>query len=265
LDQQSADSPGASKHLLARGERPPFRVRNAGARARLLFVADHAGVAIPARLAGLGLPRARLASHIAVDVGVGAVGRRLATSLGATLIEQRFSRLVIDCNRDPARPDSICETSDGVAIPGNLALGPEARGRRIDEVFGPYHRRIERELDARAAAGTPTLFVSLHSFTPMLQGFARPWRLGVLHMNDSPFSAAVLRRLRSALSPEEVGDNQPYRMDGTDFTVPRHALARGLDYLELEIRQDLIDAAAGALSMARLLSDVLPAAAADMG
>lgn len=232
---------------------------NAGAPAPFLIVADHAGASTPRRLAGLGLPPERLATHIGVDIGVSEVARRLAETLKATLVEQRFSRLVIDCNRDPARADSICETSDGVAVPGNQAITPQARSARIDEVFLPYHQRIARELEARAQADAPTLFVSLHSFAPTLQGEARPWRFGVLHMEDSPFSEAVLRRLRSSVDADGVGDNQPYRMDGTDFTVPRHAIARGLDYLELEIRQDL--AAEAPAAVCGLLAGVLSAAA----
>jgi len=42
----------------------------------------------------------------------------------------------------------------------------------------------------------------------------------------------------SALGP--IGDNQPCRLDETDYCAPRHAIVRGIDYLELEIRQDLI-------------------------
>ena len=39
---------------------------------------------------------------------------------------------------------------------------------------------------------------------------------------------------------EAAGDNLPYAMDGTDNTVDVHAFTRGLDYLELEVRQDLL-------------------------
>jgi predicted N-formylglutamate amidohydrolase len=257
-----ADSPGDPKPRVAAGEAAPFIVANPGGASDLLLLGDHAGAAIPRGLRGLGLPPAALAAHIAVDIGVAGLGARLAKALDAVFIAQRYSRLVIDCNRDPARPDSVCEVSDGVAIPGNAALTAAARQARVHAVFAPYHARIAAEIDARLAAGRRTLVTSLHSFTPVMAGFARPWRFGVLHMGGSRFSVAVLAALRTALDPALVGDNQPYRMDGSDYTIPHHAIGRGLDYAELEVRQDLLATPAGQAEVAALLAPLLAATAA---
>lgn len=245
--------------LLAADEASPYSVRSEGAAGPFLLIGDHAGVAIPRQLGDLGLTPAALGAHIASDIGVDGLGERLSALLAATFIAQRYSRLVIDCNRDPARPDAMCEVSDGIAVPGNLGLDDAARAQRIDEVFRPYHDRIAAELDARA--GSPTLLVSLHSFTPVMGGAARPWRFGVLHLPGSRFSDAVLARLRDTPGAGEIGDNAPYAMDGTDYTVPYHAVARGLDYVELEVRQDLLADAAGQDRIAALLAPVLRSAA----
>lgn len=224
---------------------------------------DHAGRVIPSRLADLGLTEPDLDRHIAWDIGVAGLGRRLSAALDATFIAQRFSRLVIDCNRDPARADSIPEISDGTVIPGNAALTPAERAARIAQVFTPYHDRIAAELDQRAARGLPTVVVALHSFTPVMQAFARPWRFGILHLGGSPFSDAMLARLRAEPDRPDVGDNEPYRMDDVDFTIPHHAIGRGLDYVELEVRQDLLADEAGQQAIAERLARVLPAALAD--
>ncbi len=221
---------------------------------------DHAGRQIPARLRGLGLPEAALDLHIACDIGVAGLGALLSDRLGATFIAQRYSRLVIDCNRDPGRPDAIAEVSDEIAVPGNAGLSAAARAERVAEVFAPYHARITGEIDARRTAGQRPVLLALHSFTPVMAGAARPWRFGVLHMGSSPFSDAMLATLRAALGPDLVGDNEPYRMDGTDYTVPHHAIAGGLDYLELEVRQDLIADAGGQAEVAALLTPMLEAA-----
>ena len=114
---------------------------------------------------------------------------------------------------------------------------------------------------SRGTRGRPTHLVSLHSFTPSMDGFARPWRFGVLHLGDSAFSRAALAVLRSELG-EAVGDNQPYAMDGIDYTIPHHAKASGLDYLELEVRQDLLGTASDQAEIAGLLVGVLLEAAA---
>lgn len=237
-------------------DQPPFSVIDGGP-SPFLFIGDHAGAAVPASLGDLGLPREAFGRHIAIDIGVAGLGERLAARLDATFIAQRFSRLVIDCNRDPSRADSVCEVSDGTVIPGNQGLSPADRQARIDAVFAPYHARIAAELDRRQAAGRPTVLVALHSFTPVMAGHARPWRYGVLHLHNSPVSNAALRALRDALGEAVVGDNQPYSMTGIDFTVPHHAIARGIDYLELEVRQDLLETAPGQDEAADLIAAVL--------
>jgi predicted N-formylglutamate amidohydrolase len=259
LRNGSADSGQASTRLLSADEAPPFSVLNPGAGSPLVLVGDHAGRDIPRRLAGLGLPPGALDGHIAWDIGAAGLGADLAARLGATFIRQRYSRLVIDCNRDPARPDAMPAISDRVPIPGNAALDAAARAARVSEIFEPYHARIAAELDARTG---PIVVVSVHSFTPVLAGDARPWRFGVLHLGASPFSAAMLARLRAAFGADLVGDNQPYSMDGTDFTVPHHAVARGFDYLELEVRQDLIGDARGQAEIAAQIAPMLADTAA---
>lgn len=237
-------------------------MQNPGAGSPFVLIGDHAGREIPRGLGDLGLSDADRVRHIAWDIGVAGLGARLAQALGAPFIAQRWSRLVIDCNRDPARPDAIPAVSDGSAIPGNAGLTPADRAARVAEVFEPYHLAIAEALDGRA--GRPTLVVALHSFTPVMDGFRRPWRYGVLHLGRSAFSKAVLARLRAEPGIGEVGDNEPYAMDGTDFTIPHHAIRRGLDYAELEVRQDLIADAAGQARVAALLARVLPEALAAL-
>lgn len=237
--------------------------RNAGADSPFVLIADHAGQEIPLKLNNLQLSHSERRRHIALDIGIAGMGPILADDLGACLIAQRYSRLVIDCNREPSRLDAICEVSDGTVIPANLELTPEERQARIDEIFTPYHDAIAAELDARGSR--PTVMVALHSFTPAMAGHARPWRFGVLHLGASPFSDAMLVRLREAFGPEVVGDNQPYRMDDIDYSIPRHAIARGLDYLELEVRQDLMADPTGEAAVAAAIAPLLRAALADIG
>ena len=219
-----------------------------------VLVADHAGNAIPRAMGNLGLREDDLARHIAWDIGIAGVAEALAERLGAPLVRQRYSRLAIDCNRDPARADAIPEVSDGSAIPDNLVLDDEHRAVRIAAIHAPYHAAIAAAL---AGQGQPPIMVALHSFTPVMNGFTRPWHAGVLHdRGDTRFSDAVLAGLRARVDAP-VGDNEPYAMDGIDFTVPHHCYAAGRPYAEIEIRQDLIADAAGQERWADLLADVL--------
>jgi predicted N-formylglutamate amidohydrolase len=234
----------------------PVSLERFGAGSPFLLVCDHAGRAVPARLGRLGLPDAVFETHIAWDIGAAAFAEQLARRLGSTLIRQTYSRLVIDCNRDPDHPGAIPEVSDRVVIPGNAALDASERGLRIAEIHAPYHARIAAEVEARMTSGRPPLMICAHSFTPVMQGEARPWHVGVLHGGRSPASEALLALLR-AEGDLVVGDNQPYAMDGTDYTAPTHAWARGLDVIELEIRQDLLGEAAGQERFADLFARLL--------
>ncbi len=244
--------------LLTAGDPSPVAMLNPGASSPFVLIGDHAGLGLPHSLDSLGLTDADLARHIACDIGVRPLGEQLAGMLDATFVYQTYSRLVIDCNRDPAAEDAIPAVSDGTVIPGNQGLGEAARAARIAAIHAPYHAAITDVLDARA--GRPTVLVALHSFTPVMAGRVRPWDIGILHDGgDTRFAHAVLARL-AADGGFMTGDNEPYRMDATDHSVPRHAYPRGLPYVEVEFRQDHLSAPGGAALWAGRFADALSAA-----
>ncbi|QSQ44875.1 N-formylglutamate amidohydrolase [Xanthomonas translucens pv. translucens] len=247
----------AGPPLLGAGDPPPYRVHQAQGRSPYLLIADHAGQQVPQALAGLGLPQHELDRHIGWDIGIAAVTRTLAQVLDAFAIEQTYSRLVIDCNRPLAAPGSIAESSDGTRVPGNQGLDATARAARAAAIFVPYHARIAAELDRRRDAGSATILIAMHSFTPSMAGESRPWHAGVLYQRDARFAQALLAQLR-AEPGLVVGDNQPYSVsDATDYAIPVHAEARGLAHVELEIRQDLIADPSGQRQWAQRLLNML--------
>jgi predicted N-formylglutamate amidohydrolase len=255
------DSPAT---LLGADDPAPFTVHRAHGDSPFVLIADHAGQRIPARLGDLGLPQAELDRHIGWDIGIAGLAERLSEKLDAFAILQTYSRLVIDCNRPLEAPGSIVAVSDGTAIPGNESLDDDARTARALEIFAPYHARITQELDRRSEESPAPVLVSLHSFTPVFAGFVRPWHTGVLYHRD----ARLAHALRDALRAEAgmvVGDNEPYAVsDTSDFAVPVHGEQRGLLHVELEIRQDLIDDAAGQEEWAERLARILPALLPDL-
>ena len=243
-----------SASLLAPEDPAPFEDLRPGGASPFLLIADHAGQAVPAKLHQLGLPQAELDRHIGWDIGIAGTTTRLSALLDARAILQAYSRLVIDCNRPLHAPSSIATVSDGTTIPGNNALDIAGRQQRVDEIFKPYHARIDAALDERRRLGQPTILVAMHSFTPAMNGHARPWQAGVLYQRDARFAHALLEALR-AEGDLVVGDNEPYSVsDATDYAIPVHAEARGLAHVELEIRQDLIADADGQQAWAERLA-----------
>ncbi len=258
LPQMNAASRQTVSRLLSPGDPDPVIVQNEGGSSSHVLVCDHAGREIPARLGRLGVAEPDLERHIAWDIGAGGLASKLSVALDACLVRQVYSRLVIDCNRWPGQGDLVPPISDGTPVPANASLTARDVQDRIDAIHSPYHARIAAVLDDRASEPRPATVVSVHSFTPAMNGADRPWHVGVLHGGDSPLS----RRMLTMLMAEDglvVGDNQPYALCETDYTVPRHAQGRGLDYLELEVRQDLIADEAGQARMAALLTKMLQA------
>jgi predicted N-formylglutamate amidohydrolase len=251
--------------LLAPDEPDPVAVQNPNAASAILFLSDHAGRRIPRRLGTLGLGTADRERHIAWDIGIQGVTTPLADKLGATYIYQRYSRLVIDCNRRPGSAQSVMPISDGTEIPGNANLSAGEVRARENEILRPYQETIERELERRKAAARPIVIFSMHSCTPVFGGVARPWQIGVIAHTDWRIGDPLIELL-SAGTDFCVGRNKPYEVSmEMDYTIPVHAEGRGLPYVEIEIRQDLIADAAGQQEWAKLLGDLLPRVVAKSG
>ncbi|WP_416908813.1 MAG: N-formylglutamate amidohydrolase [Polymorphobacter sp.] len=202
--------------------------------APVLIIADHASNVVPEGV-DLGIDPALMDDHIALDIGTAALAEALAIELDAPAVVATVSRLVIDMNRDPLETGAVPSASDGHIILGNLALSPAERELRISAIHAPYHQRISDEIDAQS----PRLLLSIHSFTPQLAanpGEERPWPVGLLHNGDD--RAARLAHPLLAARGLHVGDNQPYSGRDLNYTMNRHAEARGLPYLGVEIRND---------------------------
>lgn len=248
----------ADVQILTPSDPPPVAIRPGGPGSPFVIVCDHGGKTFPRTLGTLGLSKLDRTRHIAWDIGAAAVARSLGRMLDACVIEQAYSRLIIDCNRPLHAPTSIVEVSDNTVIPGNAGLTQEDKNARARAIFEPYHRGIANELDRRRAWAQPTVLIALHSFTPVFMSVARPWHIGTLY-RDKQFAGIVLQLLRGY--ELTVGDNEPYQVsDATDYSIPVHGEQRGLPHTGLEIRQDLIAEEAGQQRFAGLLADVLTTA-----
>jgi predicted N-formylglutamate amidohydrolase len=249
--------PAGPYRLLAADEPPPFFEARRDGRSNFVIVVDHASRRIPRRLDELGMPESELQRHIAWDIGALNVAMGVAAALDAPLIAQNYSRLVIDCNRDPKVPSSIPLVSEASEIPGNRNLRDIEVTARRTEIFQPYHAHVTALLDERAAAGRKTILVAQHSMTNIYHGVPREMHAAVLYNRDRRFAGLVLDALRRDVGLM-VADNEPYFVsDETDYTIPHHGEARGLPHVEIEIRQDLLGGASGQADWAQRIAVAL--------
>jgi predicted N-formylglutamate amidohydrolase len=246
--------------LLAVGDPAPVTVRNEDGRSPFLIVADHGGNLVPTGLGGLGVSESERARHIGWDIGIAPVCQMLSDELDATLVQQNYSRLVIDCNRTPGTPTSMPEISELTPVPGNVRLSAAQKASRVAEIFRPYHDRIENELDRRRRESRPTALIAMHSFTPIFKAVTRPWHAGVLYNRDPRFAHLMMALLKRE-DGFVIGDNEPYSVtDDSDYTIPVHGERRGLHHVAIEIRQDLILSEAGQREWGERLARLLPQA-----
>jgi predicted N-formylglutamate amidohydrolase len=263
MDRRAPHTGSYSPLVIGSDDPPPFETVNAGGQANVVLLCDHASNAIPQSLAQLGLQPEDLGRHIAWDSGAAEITRILSRRLDAPAILTGYSRLVIDCNRKPGHETSIPATSDGIVIPGNQEIPTAEAARRVEAIFHPYHHAIEAAIDHVQARGVPPAIVAIHSFTPEMDGFARPWHLSVLWDKDPRLPVPLLAALRTH-DDLVVGDNQPYSgREHYGYSAEVHATAAGLPNALIEIREDHIRDEVGIARYADILADALAEILAD--
>lgn len=245
-----------SEPLLGAAEPAPFFILNAASEQPMLLVCDHASCRFPEALGDMGLDPFARRCHLAIDIGAGALTECLSDSLGVTAVLAQYSRLVVDCNREILDAGAFLEFGDGIVIPGNCNLMPADKKAREEEIYWPYHEAIDSQIDRLQAVNTSPAFISLHSFTPVLNGVSRPWQVGILWDADPLLAKIMIEAFREA--GFVTGDNEPYSGKAPqDFTIDHHAEGRGLPHVGIEIRQDLIDHPEGVEKMAAVLHKIL--------
>jgi len=242
--------------LLAPDEPAPFVILNTDSIVPILLVCDHASNRFPRSLGTMGLDYLDRVSHISLDIGANAVAEILANNLGATAVLCQYSRLIVDCNRELIDDNAFVEYSDGVDIPGNQNLQSNEKERRATEIYWPYHNAIKDQIIRLNKQGIDPVVISIHSFTPVMNGSDREWEIGVLWDKDPLTAEIFLSKLVEA--GYVVGNNKPYSgKDPEDFTIDFHAESAGLPHVGIEISQNLINYDDGVERVSNTLKEII--------
>ncbi len=215
------------------------------------FTCEHASNRVPAPWRPRPSDRTLLATHWGYDIGAANVTRGLVRRSRGWGALSRFSRLLCDPNRDPMDPTLVLRACDDGTPSFNRRVDEAARVARF---HAPYHDAIDLTLRAHP----PVFLVSVHSFTPIFRGRARPMEAGVLFDRYDDLADRLVRALNDAGLRTEP--NAPYSgKDGLIYAPSRHGTAHGVRYLELELRQDLIHCATHARHVSRRVWTALQA------
>jgi len=250
--------------LIGPGDPPPFTLLNEAGSAPVLLVGDHVSNTVPSSLDRLGLADWVFERHVAYDIGTRKLITHLAMHLDAPAVLAGYSRLVVDLNRSLSDPSVMPSISDGIPIPGNREMSEQHHAERVQSFYTPYRAAIDMMLQRFRERGSVPAFISIHSFTPEMAGFKRPWHAGLLWDKDPRIPVPLLRNLRARPEGFNIGDNEPYSgRHPADYTIDHHAEAAGLPHVSIEIRQDLVDSEAGAEHWATILHETLADILAD--
>ena len=242
--------------LLGPDDPEPVILQNPAGTSPLLFLSDHAGLAIP-RL-GLGLSEAELNRHIGWDIGILGVTSRLADPAAPLCLPALFAP------GDRLQPaDRLVAVDHGAKrrhrCPGKSRIdrGRQSRARGRDHAT--YHDAIDRLLDRRQAANMPTAIICMHSCTPRLaadRNFDRG--ISASSLITTGGSASHCWRC-SPRSRACVGRNEPYNVDiEVDYTVPVHCEEGGCPMSRSRSARILIGEKAGQQEWAERLARILP-------
>jgi predicted N-formylglutamate amidohydrolase len=254
----------STETMISTDDPPPFTIINPEGKAPVLVVGDHASNVMPKALGNLGLDQAALGQHIAYDIGTRKLVNHLSQHLDAPAVLAGYSRLVIDLNRSLEDESLMPEVSDETPIPGNQNMSVEHRNLRIHSFYTPYRKAIDGMLHGFRERGIVPAFIAIHSFTPQMAGFERPWHVGVLWDKDPRIPLPLMQNLRAHPDGYNIGDNEPYSgKHPADYTIDHHAEASGIPHVSIEIRQDLVDTEEGAERWATILDDALRDILAD--
>ncbi len=205
--------------------------------ARYLFSCEHASNRVPYPLvSSLSDKNDILHTHWAWDIGTKLLVQELVQLSQSTSILARFTRLLVDANRNKNRQDLIVPTVEGLPVSFNQNLDEAEVAWRLDTYYNPYHNAFSKLVEQRCQHEAPFLLISVHSFTPVWKGRVRTMDIGILFNSFDE----IVYPLKKELEHEGffVEMNEPYSgRFGLMYSVERQGLEFNIPHIELEFNQ----------------------------
>jgi predicted N-formylglutamate amidohydrolase len=202
----------------------------------IIISCEHAGREIPDKYVHY------FASHLDViethrgwDPGAWEVASDLGEKLKVSYFGCRTTRLLIEVNRSLNHSQLFSEFSN--------KLTTEEKTELIDGIYFPYRTSVQTAI---SNAKQSVLHLSIHSFTPVLNGVEREFEIGLLFDPDRSrelsFCEDFTTRLAKALPGFRIKLNEPYKGVDDGFTTYLRTQFDNEFYsgIEIEINQHLV-------------------------
>lgn len=204
----------------------------------LILTCEHAGNEIPENYEQL-FKGAKdvLETHRGYDPGALDLFRKLSP-LAAFAQEYMISRLLVEPNRSLDHPQLFSEFT------GEL---PEIQKEELlEDFYLPYRHYIQTRIGQYIATGEEVLHLSVHSFTPELNGEVRNADVGLLFDPARAEESDFCKRFQKSLFQQDrelqVRFNYPYLgIDDGFTTYLRQQFPKQYLGIELEVNQKFVD------------------------
>lgn len=203
---------------------------------RLIFTCEHGGCLVPPEYSHLFRGQTKvLKSHRGYDPGSLELAERCAARFEAPLISCTTTRLFVELNRSLGHPRLFSESMASVDL--------AERQRLLDQYYHPYRKKVEKLVADTIARGHRAVHISVHSFTPVLDGQVRRGDVGLLYDPRRAGERAFCHRWQQTLLQRRpdltVRRNYPYLGRSDGFTTHLRRYFAPTDYLgiELEVNQ----------------------------
>lgn len=217
----------------------------------LLVTCEHAVNAVPDAYSMLfDGHEALLQTHRGFDNGALFLATQLQTTLCCPLIAANATRLLIDCNRSLRHPHCFSEITA-------LLSGVE-KEQIIANYYQPYRELVINQIASFINAGFIVWHLSIHSFTPVLDGLMRNADIAFLYDPKRIIEKLLARDWQHTLkqsSDFKIRLNYPYRGNSDGFTTALRRQFSEYKYLGFEI--EINQALAGCQEKLELIAELL--------
>jgi predicted N-formylglutamate amidohydrolase len=173
----------------------------------ILVTCEHAANRIPKRYQHLfESAEDLLKTHRGYDIGALALAQRLSKVLEAPLFTGKYSRLLADLNRHPGHWNVFSRFTD--------ALDAAEQQRILKTYHEPYRAGVRNHVQQEIKNTHSVLHLSIHSFTPELDGVIRTADIGFLYdpkrKSEKQITACLIKQFKNNLNILRYRRNYPY-------------------------------------------------------
>jgi predicted N-formylglutamate amidohydrolase len=196
---------------------------------QLILTCEHGGNEVPEQYRQLFAKQPHvLLTHRGYDIGALELADWLSKELKSPLIFSTTSRLLVDLNRS-TRSRSLFSLF-------TKPLSSEEKQEVLRAFYFPYRQKVAESIERYLQQGKNVLHLSIHSFTPILNGKKRKADIAFLYDPQRELEKEVCKNIAGRMpSSLVVRHNYPYKGNADGLTTSLRNLFSESKYVGIEI------------------------------